>query len=109
MTDTTVETINSSDFAALINATAPTGTDVLGELVDTIGINVIDGNDAGPVIDVPVVEVVQIPVTEVPEVQQDEQDHVMNSGEVVNFLLNQVMIYPSDKLTFFQTSNNTNF
>ena len=107
MTDTTVETINSSDFAALINATAP--TDVLGELVDTIGINVIDGNDAGPVIDVPVVEVVQIPVTEVPEVQQDEQDHVMNSGEVVNFLLNQAMIYPNDKLTFFQTSNNTYF
>ena len=108
MTDTTAKTINSSEFAALINATAP--TDVLGELVDTIGINVIDGNDAGPVIDVPVVEVVQIPVTEVPEVQQDEQDHVvMNSGDVVNFLLNQAMIYPSVKLTFFQTSNNTDF
>ena len=107
MTDTTVETLNSSEFATLINATAP--TDVLGELVDTLGIVETNGNDSGPVIDEPVVEVVQIPVTEVPEVQQDEQDHVMNPGEVVNFLLNQVMIYPIDKLTFFQTSNNADF
>ena len=64
MTDITVETINSEDLAALINdtnATAP--NNALGDLVDKFGINDDDdGNDAGPVIAVPVEVPVDIPV-----------------------------------------------
>ena len=74
MTDITVETINSEDLAALINdtnATAP--NNALGDLVDIIGItDDDDGNDAGPVIAVPVEVPVDIPV--IPDNQVSSKD-----------------------------------
>ena len=101
MTDNTVETINSSEFADLINAApVPSPNNALGDIVDELNIN--------DVVDTGIVEV-QIPVL---EVQQDEQDQVssldqnvpmnvtlkvlllnqvMNSGDVVN-LLDEVQV-----------------
>ena len=108
MTDNTVETINSSEFADLINAApVPSPNNALGDIVDELNINVVDGTDviAEPV---DIVEI-QIPVV---EEQQDEQDQVssldqnvpmnvtlkvllqkqvMNSGDVVN-LLDEVQV-----------------
>ena len=108
MTDNTVETINSSELAALINAApVPSPNNALGDIVDELNISVVDGTDviAEPV---DIVEI-QIPVV---EEQQDEQDQVssldqnvpmnvtlkvllqkqvMNSGDVVN-LLDEVQV-----------------
>merc|ERR1711860_299846 len=70
MTDNTVETINSSEFADLINAApVPSPNNALGDIVDELNISVVDGTDviAEPV---DIVEI-QIPVV---EEQQDEQD-----------------------------------
>ena len=108
MTDNTVETINSSELADLINAApVPSPNNALGDIVDELNISVVDGTDviAEPV---DIVEI-QIPVV---EEQQDEQDQVssldqnvpmnvtlkvlllnqvMNSGDVVN-LLDEVQV-----------------
>ena len=66
MTDNTVETINSSELADLINAApVPSPNNALGDIVDELNIN--------DVVDTGVVEEIQIPVL---EVQQDEQDQV---------------------------------
>merc|ERR1711860_295840 len=89
MTDNTPMTINSSEFADLINAApVPSPNNALGDIVDELNINVVDGTDiiAEPV---EIVEI-QIPVV---EEQQDEQDQVMNSGDVVN-LLDEVQTNP---------------
>ena len=108
MTDNTVETINSSEFADLINAApVPSPNNALGDIVDELNISVVDGTD---VIAEPV-EIVEIQIPVVEE-QQDEQDQVssldqnvpmnvtlkvlllnqvMNSGEVVN-LLDEVQV-----------------
>ena len=65
MTDNTPMTINSSEFADLINAApVPSPNNALGDIVDELNIN--------DVVDTGVVEI-QIPVV---EVQQDEQDQV---------------------------------
>ena len=72
MTDNTVETINSSELADLLNAApVPSPNNALGDIVDELNINVVDGTDviAEPV---DIVEI-QIPVV---EEQQDEQDQV---------------------------------
>ena len=73
MTDNTVETINSSELAALINAApVPSPNNALGDIVDELNINdVVDGTD---VIAEPV-EIVEIQIPVVEE-QQDEQDQV---------------------------------
>ena len=108
MTDNTPMTINSSEFADLINAApVPSPNNALGDIVDELNISVVDGTDviAEPV---DIVEI-QIPVV---EEQQDEQDQVssldqnvpmnvtlkvllqkqvMNSGDVVN-LLDEVQV-----------------
>ena len=72
MTDNTVETINSSELAALINAApVPSPNNALGDIVDELNISVVDGTD---VIAEPV-EIVEIQIPVVEE-QQDEQDQV---------------------------------
>ena len=73
MTDNTVETINSSELAALINAApVPSPNNALGDIVDELNINVVDGTD---VIAEPPVDIVEIQIPVVEE-QQDEQDQV---------------------------------
>ena len=108
MTDNTVETINSSELADLLNAApVPSPNNALGDIVDELNISVVDGTD---VIAEPV-EIVEIQIPVVEE-QQDEQDQVssldqnvpmnvtlkvllqkqvMNSGDVVN-LLDEVQV-----------------
>merc|ERR1711860_18689 len=82
MTDNTPMTINSSELADLINAApVPSPNNALGDIVDELNISVVDGTD---VIAEPV-EIVEIQIPVVEE-QQDEQDQVMTSGEVVDFL-----------------------
>merc|ERR1711860_280041 len=89
MTDNTPMTINSSEFADLINAApVPSPNKGLGDIVDELNISVVDGTDVIPE-PVEIVEI-QIPVV---EEQQDEQDQVMNSGDVVN-LLDEVQTNP---------------
>ena len=73
MTDNTVETINSSELAALINAApVPSPNNALGDIVDELNISVVDGTD---VIAEPPVDIVEIQIPVVEE-QQDEQDQV---------------------------------
>ena len=79
MTDNTVETINSSELAALINAApVPSPNNALGDIVDELNISVVDGTD---VIAEPV-EIVEIQIPVVEE-QQDEQDQVSSLDQNV--------------------------
>mgnify|MGYP001409472524 CR=1 FL=1 len=71
MTDNTVETINSSELADLINAApVPSPNNALGVIVDELNIN--DVVDTG-VVDI---SLPSLPLPVVVEVQQDEQDQV---------------------------------